>query len=84
MKLYFSPISISINFFLCYDVELHEYSIIICMDEGEHKPMVLANSKLQNDFFEYWDIIDEPKMKSEISLPKCYRKVESLFKDLEA
>ena len=54
------------------------------MDEGEHKPMVLANSKLQNDFFEYWDIIDEPKMKSEISLPKCYRKVESLFKDLEA
>ena len=54
------------------------------MDEGEHKPMVLANSKLQDDLFEYWDIIDEPKMKSEISLPKCYRKVESLFKDLEA
>ena len=66
------------------DVELHEYSRIICMDEGEHKPMILANSKLQNDLFEYWDIIDEPKMKSEISLPKCYRKVESLFKDLEA
>ena len=65
------------------DVDLSEYDRIICMDEVEHKPMVLANSSLQNNLFEYWNIIDEPKMKSELSLQKCYQKVENLLRDLD-
>ena len=65
------------------DVDLFNYDRIICMDEGEHKPMVLANPNLQNDLFEYWNIIDEPKMKSELSLQKCYQKVENLLGDLD-
>ena len=66
------------------DVDLGEYGRIICMDEGEHKPMVLANPNLKNDLFEYWNIIDEPKVKSEISLPKCFQRVESLLRDLDS
>ena len=54
------------------------------MDEGEHKPMVLANPNLKNHLFEYWNIIDEPKVKSEISLPKCFQRVESLLRDLDS
>ena len=65
------------------DVDLSEYDRIICMDEGEHKPKVLANPSLQNDLFEYWNIIDEPKVKSEISLPKCYQKVDNLLRDID-
>ena len=66
------------------DVDLSEYGRIICMDEGEHKPMVLANPNLKNDLFEYWNIIDEPKVKSELSLPKCFQRVESLLSDLDS
>ena len=65
------------------DVDLYEYDKIICMDEGEHKPMVLGNPSLQKDLFQYWDIIDQPKVKSEISLPKCYQKVKNLLSDFE-
>ena len=64
-------------------IKLSEYDRIICMDESEHKPMVLANPSLQNDLFDYWDIIDRPKVKSEISLPKCYQKVKDLLIDSE-
>jgi len=66
------------------NVDISEYGRIICMDEGEHKPMVLANPNLKNDLFEYWNIIDEPKVKSEISLPKCFQRVESLLRDLDS
>ena len=41
-------------------------------------------TNLKNDLFEYWNIIDEPKVKSEISLPKCFQRVESLFRDLDS
>ena len=53
------------------------------MDEGEHKPMVLANSKLQDDLFDYWDIIDEPKVQSDVSLPICFSKVKELVDGLK-
>ena len=65
------------------DVDHSKYDRIICMDEVEHRPMVLANPSLQNVLFEYWNIIDESKVKSEISLPKCYQKVESLLRDID-
>ena len=53
------------------------------MDEAEHKPMVLSNSKLNYINFEYWDIIDEPKVQSDISLPICYNKVKELVDGLK-
>ena len=53
------------------------------MYESEHKPMVLGKPKLQKSLFEYCDIIDQPKVKSEISLPKCYQKVKNLLNDFE-
>ena len=57
---------------------LSEYKKIICLDKKEHKPMVKANKELQGFNIEYWDIVDEPEMSSNISLPKCYKKVEEL------
>jgi len=30
----------------------------------------------------YWDIVDMPKVSSQISLPKCYKKVDELVKQL--
>ena len=60
------------------DVCLSDYKIIICMDEEEHRPMVEANHNLKHRNFQYWNIVDEPKVSSNISLPKCYRKVEKL------
>ena len=53
------------------------------MDEAEHKPMVLSNPKLKEFNFEYWDIIDEPKVKSDVSLPICYSKVKELVEGLK-
>ena len=53
------------------------------MDEVEHKPMVLSNSKLKEFNFEYWDIIDEPKVQSDVSLPICFSKVKELVDDLK-
>ena len=53
------------------------------MDEAEHKPMVQSNSRLKEFNFEYWDIIDEPKVQSDVSLPLCYKKVKELVADLK-
>ena len=58
------------------EVQLTKYDQLICMDEAEHKPMVLSNPKLKEFNFEYWDIIDEPKVQSDVSLPICYSKVK--------
>ena len=65
------------------EVQLNKYDQLICMDETEHKPMVLSNSKLKGFNFEYWDIIDEPKVQSDVSLPLCYKKVKELVADLK-
>jgi protein-tyrosine phosphatase len=67
-------LSIHIN-----DVELSDYKRIICLDKNEHKPMVEQNRKLKNIKVEYWDIIDEPMVSVNISLPKCFTKVEELI-----
>ena len=66
------------------EVDIHEYDRIICMDEGEHRPMVTGNANLDDDLFEYWNIIDEPQVKSDISLPKCFQKVEYLLRDMDS
>ena len=83
---------------LCYDIEpqrkdelsihinklnLNEYQKIICLDKIEHKPMVLENKRLNEISITYWDIVDEPKMSSSISLPRCYKKVDELIKSIE-
>ncbi len=60
------------------DLCLSDYKKIICMDEEEHKPMVDGNNNLKNRDLEYWNIVDEPKVSGDISLPNCYRKVEEL------
>ncbi len=64
------------------DLDLTDYHKIICMDEEEHKPMIEANSNLSNLKIEYWDIVDEPKVSSHISLPKCYLEVEKLISNI--
>ena len=64
-------------------LNLNDYQNIICLDEIEHKPMVVENNKLNKISITYWDIVDEPKMSRSISLPKCYKKVEELIKSLE-
>ena len=65
------------------EVQLTKYDQLICMDEAEHKPMVQSNSRLKEFNFEYWDIIDEPKVQSDVSLPLCYKKVKELVADLK-
>lgn len=64
------------------DVILEDYYKIICMDKNEHKPMVDANPKLSKYKFEYWEIVDIPKVESTVSLPMCYEKVVKLFKNI--
>ena len=64
------------------EVQLTKYNQLICMDKAEHKPMVLSNLKLKEFNFEYWDIIDEPKVLSDVSLPICYSKVKELLDGL--
>ena len=44
--------------------------------------MIEANSNLSNLKIEYWDIVDEPKVSSHISLPKCYLEVEKLISNI--
>ncbi len=73
-----NELSVHIN-----EVQLSKYDQLICMDEAEHKPMVLSNSKLNDINFEYWDIIDEPKVQSDVSLPICFSKVKELVDDLK-
>ena len=62
-------------------LNLNEFDKIICMDKNEHEPMVSANKKLNGLNIEYWDIVDEPLVSRKISLPHCYKKVESLIND---
>ena len=44
--------------------------------------MVDSNMRLKNLKIDYWNIVDEPKVNSAISLPKCYENVESLVNDV--
>ena len=64
------------------DVKLNDFNKIICMDKNEHQPMVNENKKLKNIEIDYWDIIDEPLVPSNISLPKCFSKVQELIKNI--
>jgi len=64
------------------DVMLEEYDKIICMDKNEHRPMVNANPRLSEYQFEYWEIVDIPKVDSTVSLPLCYEKVVKLYKEI--
>ena len=64
------------------DLSLSDFNVIICMDEKEHKPMVKVNQKLKYIDVKYWNIVDEPKVSSDISLPNCYRKVEKLVSQI--
>ena len=65
------------------DIDVSIYDQIICMDEEEHKPMVRSNELLSGFNFKYWNIVDMPKVSSDISLPKCYKKVETLIDQLK-
>ena len=64
------------------DIDISIYDQIICMDRQEHKPMVDSNQFLSSYAIKYWDIVDMPKVSSQISLPKCYKKVDELVKQL--
>lgn len=61
------------------DIDLKNYNMIICMDEREHKPMVELNSNVKELNIIYWNIVDEPLASSNISLPKCYEKIQELI-----
>ena len=64
------------------DLSLSDFNIIICMDEDEHRPMVKGNNRLKYIDIKYWNIVDEPKVSGDISLPNCYRKVEKLVSQI--
>ena len=64
------------------ELELSKYNRIICLDELEHKPMVQSNHKLRDMNIEYWNIVDEPKVSSDVSLPQCYKRVKNLVSQL--
>lgn len=68
-----NELSIHVN-----DINLGEYKKIICMDQNEHFPMVQANPKLKGYDIDYWEIVDEPLVSSQISLPLCYDKIKNL------
>lgn len=61
------------------DVDLKNYDMIICMDEKEHRPMVESNSNFKERNIIYWNIVDEPLVSSNISLPRCYQKIQELI-----
>ena len=60
------------------DLDLKQFDQVICMDKNEHQPMVRKNQNLINLNIEYWNIVDEPLVSRNISLPQCYTKVEKL------
>ena len=64
------------------DLDLKDYHKIICMDEEEHRPMVEMNDQLFKFNVDYWNIVDEPMVSSQISLPLCYRRVKSLVEEV--
>ena len=66
-------LSIHIN-----DLDLTQFDQVICMDKDEHQPMVRKNKNLINLNIESWDIVDEPLVSRDISLPQCYKRVEKL------
>tara|TARA_Y100000817_G_C16856198_1_gene544088 strand:- start:1752 stop:2186 length:435 start_codon:yes stop_codon:yes gene_type:complete len=65
------------------DLNLEDYQRIICMDKIEHYPMVQSNCHLKNLKIEYWDIIDEPKVKGDVSMPYCYKRVNDLILEIK-
>ena len=66
------------------NIDLDQYDRLICIDKNEHKPMVQSDPNLSTFKFEYWDITDMPKVDSDISLPKCYKQVESLWNQVSS
>ena len=72
-----NELSVHIN-----DLDLKDYHKIICMDEEEHRPMVQMNDHLVKVKVDYWNIVDEPMVSSQISLPLCYEKVKSLIEEV--
>tara|TARA_Y100001968_G_C18882212_1_gene492223 strand:- start:107 stop:556 length:450 start_codon:yes stop_codon:yes gene_type:complete len=64
------------------ELTLTNYDKIICLDEAEHRPIVNRNLRLKEIKIDYWDIVDEPMVSSSISLPKCYKMVEDLVKEV--
>ena len=72
-----NELSVHIN-----DLDLKDYHKIICMDEEEHRPMVEMNDQLIKIKVDYWNIVDEPMVSSQISLPLCYEKVKSLIEEV--
>ena len=64
------------------DLDLKDYHKIICMGEEEHRPMVEMNDQLIKIKVDYWNIVDEPIVSSQISLPLCYEKVKSLIEEV--
>ena len=52
------------------------------MDEKEHRPMVEINDQLSKVNVDYWNIVDEPMVSSQISLPLCYKKVKTLVEEV--
>ena len=64
------------------DLDLKDYHKIICMDEEEHRPMVQMNDHLIKVKVDYWNIVDEPMVSSQISLPLCYKKVKNLIEEV--
>jgi len=64
------------------DLDLKVYHKIICMDEKEHRPMVEINDQLSRVNVDYWNIVDEPMVSSQISLPLCYEKVKTLVEEV--
>ena len=64
------------------DLDLKDYHKIICMDEEEHRPMVEMNDQLIKIKVDYWNIVDEPMVSSQISLPLCYEKVKNLIEEV--
>ena len=64
-------------------MDLKVYHKIICMDEKEHRPMVEINDQLRLKVnVDYWNIVDEPMVSSQISLPLCYKKVKTLVEEV--
>ena len=74
-----NELSIHVN-----NIVLSDYVKIICLDEKEHRPMIQNNNLLKDINIEYWNIVDEPAVSSDISLPICYKKVEKLVSQVSA
>lgn len=66
------------------DIDFRNYNMIICMDEEEHRPMVELNSNVKKQNIIYWNIVDEPLASCNISLPKCYEKIQELINKVSA